>query len=177
MATYWENSCSFGLRYVSWYKCLIVSLVFSHLGIWSGNLFLIAPFPDLCLLVPFHTWLLFIRYEKVTSLKNINPNLKILLGVSGWNTVSLLGSWPNSKQFRTNFIDHTIAYLRQRNFDGIDLNWAGPTARRKRPVNRNIFTDMLQVRHLSLRMRKTTLGFRSGLTQTGLYIHKIRLDA
>ena len=52
----------------SWYKCLIVSLVFSHLGFWSGNLFLIAPFPDLCLLVPFsyfpmenisnvyHTW-------------------------------------------------------------------------------------------------------------------------
>ena len=54
MATYWENSCSFGLRYVSWYKYLIVSLVFSHLGFWSGNLFLIAPFPDLCLLVPFN---------------------------------------------------------------------------------------------------------------------------
>ena len=53
MATYWENSCSFGLRYVSWYKYLIVSLGFSHLGFWSGNLFLIAPFPDLCLLVPF----------------------------------------------------------------------------------------------------------------------------
>ena len=28
----------------SWYKYLIVSLVFSHLGFWSGNLFLIAPF-------------------------------------------------------------------------------------------------------------------------------------
>ena len=55
MATYWENSCSFGLRYVSWYKYLIVSLVFSHLGFWSGNLFLIAPFPDLCLLVPSYT--------------------------------------------------------------------------------------------------------------------------
>ena len=53
MATYWGNSCSFGLRYVSWYKYLIVSLAFSHLGFWSGNLFLIAPFPDLCLLVPF----------------------------------------------------------------------------------------------------------------------------
>ena len=53
MATYWENSCSFGLRYVSWYKYLIVNLVFSHLGFWSGNLFLIAPFPDLCLLLPF----------------------------------------------------------------------------------------------------------------------------
>ena len=28
-----------------------LSLVFSHLGFWSGSLFLIAPFPDLCLLV------------------------------------------------------------------------------------------------------------------------------
>ena len=37
----------------SWYKYLIVSLVFSHLGFWSGSLFLIAPFPDLCLLVLF----------------------------------------------------------------------------------------------------------------------------
>ena len=54
MATYWENRCSFGLRYVSWYKYLTVSLVFSHLGFWSGNLFLIAPFPDLCLLVTFN---------------------------------------------------------------------------------------------------------------------------
>ena len=38
----------------SWYKYLIVSLVFSHLGFWSGSLFLIAHFPDLCLLVLFY---------------------------------------------------------------------------------------------------------------------------
>ena len=37
----------------SWYKCLIVNLVFSHLSFWSGSLFLIAPFPDHCLLVLF----------------------------------------------------------------------------------------------------------------------------
>ena len=36
-----------------WYKCLVVCLVFSHLGFWSGNRSLIAPFPDLCLLVPY----------------------------------------------------------------------------------------------------------------------------
>ena len=40
----------------SWYKNLIVSLVFSPLGFWSGSLFLIEHFPDLCLLVLFfHT--------------------------------------------------------------------------------------------------------------------------
>ena len=44
-------SCMFAYFY---YKYLIVVLVFSHLGFWSGDLFLIAPFPDLCLLVPFY---------------------------------------------------------------------------------------------------------------------------
>ena len=38
----------------SWYKYLIVNLVFPTSVFWSGNLFLIAPFPDRCLLVPFH---------------------------------------------------------------------------------------------------------------------------
>ena len=44
---------------------LIVSLVFSHLGFWSGNLFLVAPFPDLCLLVPFPR-------SRIKSLENIS---------------------------------------------------------------------------------------------------------
>ena len=33
----------------SYCGCLIVNLVFSHLGFWSGNFFLIAPFSDHCL--------------------------------------------------------------------------------------------------------------------------------
>ena len=36
----------------SWYECLIVSLVFFPPRFLGGNLFLIAPYPDLCLLVP-----------------------------------------------------------------------------------------------------------------------------
>ena len=74
-------SCSFGLRYVSWYKYLIVSLVFSHLGFWSGNLFLIAPFPDFCLLVPFcvifiqmHSIFQEIRPTKNSYISNSKPS-------------------------------------------------------------------------------------------------------
>ena len=37
----------------SWCECIIVSLLFSHLGFWSGNLFLFAPFPNFCILVLF----------------------------------------------------------------------------------------------------------------------------
>ena len=66
MATYWENSCSFGLRYVSWYKYLTVNLFFSHLGFWSGNLFLIAPFPDLWLLVPLSEAMLLVTKNVMT---------------------------------------------------------------------------------------------------------------
>ena len=61
----------------SWYKYLIVSLVFSHLGFWSGNLFLIAHFPGLCLLVPCYD----------------GPDLKLFILV-GWGR-SFLSSGSN----------------------------------------------------------------------------------
>ena len=55
MATYWppigKIAAHSAYDMFSSYKYLIVNLVF--LGFWSGNLFLIAPFPDRCLLVPF----------------------------------------------------------------------------------------------------------------------------
>ena len=50
---------------------LIVNLVFSHLGFWSGNLFLIAPFPDLCLLVTFYK-------KDHSTLLHIIQNMKAL---------------------------------------------------------------------------------------------------
>ena len=49
----------------------LVNLVFSHLGFWSGNLFLIAPFPDLCLLVLFSVSLIFIYVWENGKYQNI----------------------------------------------------------------------------------------------------------
>ena len=60
MATYLENSCSFGLRNVFLVSVPDCWFGFSHLGFWSGNLFLIASFPDLCLLVPFDSGIQFL---------------------------------------------------------------------------------------------------------------------
>ena len=57
----------------SWYKYLIVGLVFLPPCFWSGSLFLIAPFPDLCLLVLFSTS---IKYVIVCSI--------IILFISDW---------------------------------------------------------------------------------------------
>ena len=54
MATCWEIAAHSAYDMFYGIKYLIVALVFSHLGFWSGSLFLIASFPDLCLLVPFN---------------------------------------------------------------------------------------------------------------------------
>ena len=52
------HSCFFGLGHSLFTKLVLIELivieflvVFSHLGFWSGNLFLIAPFPDICVLI------------------------------------------------------------------------------------------------------------------------------
>ena len=54
VSPFWENSCSFGLRYVFIVQyistCLLIEIFTT--SFLSGDLFLIAPFPDRCLLVP-----------------------------------------------------------------------------------------------------------------------------
>ena len=54
MAAFWEIAAHSAYDMFSRYKYLIGNLVSSHFGFWSGNFFLIAPFPDHCLLVPFY---------------------------------------------------------------------------------------------------------------------------
>ena len=55
MAAYWEIAAHLAYDIFPWFKYLSVNLVFHTLGFWSGHFFLIAPFPDHCLLVPSHT--------------------------------------------------------------------------------------------------------------------------
>ena len=46
MATIGKIAAHSAYDMFSLYKYLIVNLVFFHLGFWSGNPFLVAPFPD-----------------------------------------------------------------------------------------------------------------------------------
>ena len=84
------NSCSLGLRHV--FMVLVLKCHFSFfppLGLWSGNIFLIAPFSDHCLLVPFQIYqkstdylsdFVFMRYggsERVGSDRQIQKSRQI----------------------------------------------------------------------------------------------------
>ena len=83
-------------------------------------------------------------YERVTSLKAINPNLKVLLGLNGWNTrfypTNSLGLVATPS-----FVQDTIDFLRRRDFDGIDVDWEYSTRRRGLPTSKDGFTELLRV--------------------------------
>ena len=62
------------------------------------------------------------NYNQVSRLKEINPDLKVLLAVGGWNH----GSGPfsdmaNDDRTRKSFIKNAVYYLKEHKFDGLDL--------------------------------------------------------
>ena len=83
-------------------------------------------------------------YERVTSLRAINPNLKVLLGINGWNTrfypSNTLGMIAGPS-----FVQYTINFLRDREFDGIDVDWEYSMRRRGSPTSKDGFTELLRV--------------------------------
>ena len=88
----------------SWYKYLIVSLVFSHLGFWSGSLFLIAPFPDLCLLV------LFLVRDTQVSFGNRAYHRCLGSSDQCWGAPSTKGIKPDTFDGTGNWSDYLIQF-------------------------------------------------------------------
>ncbi|ESO84067.1 hypothetical protein LOTGIDRAFT_108497, partial [Lottia gigantea] len=85
---------------------------------------------------------------EVIALKNTNPNLKVLLAIGGWTAdnsqyVNLVASQTNMVTFSSN----AISYLRQRGFDGLDLDWEYPgnTDRGSTSADRARFTQWIQI--------------------------------
>merc|ERR1711957_23094 len=66
-------------------------------------------------------------YSRMNNLKSINPNLKTLLAVGGWNHgstgfVEMASTTANIEEFAVNAMD----YVNDIGFDGLDLDWEYP---------------------------------------------------
>ncbi|XP_054160532.1 probable chitinase 10 [Oppia nitens] len=80
-------------------------------------------------------------YERVVDLKKQNPNLKVLLAVGGWSFGTERFKVMSSNRYnRQVFIFSAMDYLRQRNFDGLDLDWEFP----KGSDDKKNFVDLLK---------------------------------
>lgn len=69
-------------------------------------------------------------YARITELKKTHPHLKVSLAIGGWNEGSRnYSSLVADRERRERFVKSATDFVRQHNFDGLDLDWEYPTQR------------------------------------------------
>lgn len=85
------------------------------------------------------------NYNSFTSLKDQKPSLKTMLAIGGWTDSEGTSKYSDLVASSTNrqaFITHVIPFLKQYNFDGLDLDWEYPQLADK--TNFGIFAQELK---------------------------------
>jgi len=66
-------------------------------------------------------------YDRVVGLKSKNPNLKVLLAIGGWSFgTAKFKEVAKSRFSRQTFVFSAVSFLREHNFDGLDMDWEYP---------------------------------------------------
>lgn len=83
---------------------------------------------------------------RFVNLKKLNPNLKVMVAMGGWNQGSTVYSGvAASAQLRTTMVENVIAFIRQYGFDGFDLDWEYPGMRGGSTADKQNFIELLKL--------------------------------
>lgn len=70
--------------------------------------------------------LLFVGFlKRVTNLKTVNPNLKVLISIGGADADLFSDVAADDNKVQA-FVDSAVYYIGTFNFDGLDLDWEIP---------------------------------------------------
>jgi len=70
-----------------------------------------------------------INLRKLSELKNLNNNLKILISIGGWTWSKNFSDAVLTDTSRQNFVTSAVAIVSKYNLDGIDIDWEYPGMR------------------------------------------------
>ena len=83
-------------------------------------------------------------YDRVTGLKGKNPNLKVLLAIGGWSFgTAKFKEVAKSRFSRQTFVFSAVEFLRENNFDGLDMDWEYPKSSDKESFS-SLLTELRQ---------------------------------
>ncbi|CAF2966008.1 unnamed protein product [Rotaria sp. Silwood2] len=84
-------------------------------------------------------------YSRILALKKTH-NIKILLAVGGWNFGSAdFSHMVKNEQLRKDFVQQATLFIRDHQFDGLDLDWEYPANRQgSRPQDKQLFTSLIK---------------------------------
>ncbi|XP_074603802.1 chitotriosidase-1-like [Brevipalpus obovatus] len=83
-------------------------------------------------------------FVRFVNLKKINPQLKTLLAIGGWNEGSIkYSTMSKDPSARKIFVQSVLDLLEKYSFDGLDVDWEYPASRGGRPEDRENFISLL----------------------------------
>jgi len=98
----------------------------------------------------------------LVALRQQNPSLKVLVSAGGWTWSGNFSDMALTSQSRRVFIDSVVAFIRQYQLDGLDIDWEFPgqigDGNRFRPEDKQNYTLLLKELRQRLNREQRSLG-------------------